>query len=135
FYNTQVDLYEDAIRAGTKPSEALEVVSNDTARVSWSLNLKKDLVAGRRLSFKSTRVFRSSYRPFTKQFVYFDRDVNERPGLTPRLFPTPDAENRLIGVTGVSASKPFSALMTDTLPNLHFMDSGQNFPLYFYEEA
>lgn len=135
FYNTQVDLYEDAIHAGAEPSEALEVVSNDAARISWSVNLKKDLMAGRRLSFKRSRVFRGSYRPFTKQHVYFDKDLNERPGLTPRLFPTPDAENRLISVTGVSASKPFSALMTDSLPNLDRLEKGQNFPLYYYDEA
>ena len=135
FYNTQVDLYEDAIRAGTEPSEALEVLSNDATRISWSRGLKRDLVQGRRHSYESAAIVKGVYRPFTKRYLYFSRAVNEIMSLMPRLFPTPGVGNRLISVTGVSASKPFSALMTDTLPNLHFMDSGQSFPLYFYEEA
>ncbi|MBQ7262384.1 MAG: hypothetical protein IJR14_01570 [Synergistaceae bacterium] len=53
----------------------------------------------------------------------------------PHIFPTPQHENLVICVTGIGASNPFSALMTDCMPNLHTMDTGQCFPLYWYEES
>ena len=53
----------------------------------------------------------------------------------PRLFPTPGHPNIVIAATGVGASKPFSALVTDCIPNLHMHDTGQCFPLYWYEKV
>jgi predicted helicase len=73
------------------------------------------------------------YRPYCKQWLYFDRQLNERVLLMPRLFPTPQHPNVVIATTGVGASRPFSALITDVIPNLHLEDTGQCFPLYHYE--
>lgn len=53
----------------------------------------------------------------------------------PRLFPTPEAKNRVIYVTGPGAGKGPACLMTDTVPNLHMMDTGQAFALYWYEDS
>ncbi|MDZ4082411.1 MAG: type ISP restriction/modification enzyme, partial [Bdellovibrionales bacterium] len=52
----------------------------------------------------------------------------------PKLFPTPEHKNLVIGVTGIGASKEFSSLITDVIPNLHTLDTGQCFPLYYYEQ-
>jgi predicted helicase len=41
----------------------------------------------------------------------------------------------VIDTTGVGASRPFSALITDTIPNLDLLEKGQCFPLYEYELA
>ena len=43
-------------------------------------------------------------------------------------------ENLAICVMGIGGSKPFSALVTEYIPNLHFIEAGQNFPRYHYEE-
>lgn len=40
----------------------------------------------------------------------------------------------MISVSGIGASKGFSALITDSVPNFHFHDTGQCFPLYRYIE-
>ena len=53
----------------------------------------------------------------------------------PLMFPTPEHENIVISATGIGASKAFSALVSDCLPNLHLHDTGQCFPLYWYEKA
>lgn len=50
-----------------------------------------------------------------------------------RIFPAADSDNRAICVPGVSSTKPFSVLMVDTMPDLHFVASGQCFPRYRYE--
>ncbi len=57
------------------------------------------------------------YRPFFKQHVYFSRDLNDMVYQIPKLFPTPTAENQVICVSGVGASKDFSALITDCVPD------------------
>ena len=76
----------------------------------------------------------STYRPFTRQWLYFDRRFNERVYQVPRLFPTPMHSNIVISCTGVADRKGFSVLATDRVPNLHLTDTGQCFPLYWYEK-
>ena len=74
------------------------------------------------------------YRPYFKQWLYFDQNFIERPGQSPRIFPIENLDNLVICVTGIGASKEFSALITDVIPNLHLHDTGQCFPLYSYEK-
>ena len=52
----------------------------------------------------------------------------------PKIFPNENLENLVISVTGIGASKGFSALITNAIPNLHLHDTGQCFPLYTYEK-
>jgi predicted helicase len=75
------------------------------------------------------------YRPFCKQWLYFDRQINERVYQIPRIFPTPEHSNVAIHVSAGDARRPFSALITDVIPDSHLHDIGQCFPLYYYEEA
>ena len=42
--------------------------------------------------------------------------------------------NLVIAVTGVSASRDFSCMITDVIPNLDMQEKAQCFPLYWYEE-
>ena len=42
------------------------------------------------------------------------------------------AENRAICVPGVGATKPFSVLVTDRMPDLHFLEFGQCLPRWVY---
>lgn len=42
--------------------------------------------------------------------------------------------NLQIVVTGIGAARDFSCLMVDCVPNFHLQDTGQCFPLYWYEE-
>lgn len=43
--------------------------------------------------------------------------------------------NYQIVVTGIGAARDFSCLMVDSVPNFHFHDTGQCFPLYYYKES
>jgi predicted helicase len=52
----------------------------------------------------------------------------------PNIFPNENLDNLVISVTGIGASKGFSALITNTIPNLHLHDTGQCFSLYSYEK-
>ncbi len=52
----------------------------------------------------------------------------------PKIFPNQSLENLAIYISGIGAQKDFSALITDVIPNLHFLHTGQCFPLYTYEK-
>lgn len=108
---------------------------NDPKKISWTVNLKADLGRGKRISLSPKHSAHGMYRPFNKQWLYFDRSLIERVLQMPKLFPKPGIENTVISVTGVGASKGFSALIVSVIPNLHLHDTGQCFPLYVYEEA
>ena len=56
--------------------------------------------------------------------LYSNNIFLDRPAIISRCFPKPDTQNLAICVSGIGAGKEFSALMVDTVPNLHFLDSG-----------
>ncbi len=129
FYNSEVGRYA---RDGNR-SSVDEFVQTTPSRIKWTHNIKNDLRMGRTLSPRSEAVRTSHYRPFCKQHVYFDRQLNERVYQLPRLFPTPAQENKAICVSGVGAARDFSVLIVDVIPNFDTLEKSQCFPLYWYE--
>lgn len=107
--------------------------SNDETSISWTVNLNKDWEKGLKHSFESSSFVETSYRPFNRQQLYYHRPFIERPGIFASLYPQ-GKENKIITLSGVGGSKPFSCLITDIYPNLHLSENGQCFPLYWYEE-
>jgi len=81
----------------------------------------------------------SAYRPFFTQHVYFDdqQQLNNRTYRLPSIFPTSHHANTGFYVVGTGSDKPFSALMTNQIPDLSFWGSGsgQFFPRWSYEKA
>lgn len=113
--------------------EVEAVIDADPRRISWTHNLKEDVRRGKVYAFEEASLTESMYRPFTKQWAYFNRRFNERVYQQPKLFPTPRHPNVVISTTGIGAAKGFSALVGDTVPNYHMHDTGQCFPMYWYE--
>jgi predicted helicase len=112
------------------------VVTTDPVMIKWSRGMRNDLVKGKTLSFDDTSITRSMYRPFAKQHLHFSRQMNEYVNQMPRLFPTPDAENQVIYISGPGDSKPPAALLVDCVPDLNMQHSGgQAFPLYWFEDT
>ena len=111
------------------------VVSDDT-KIKWSSGLKSNLKSGKTTHFSSEKVRVSLYRPFTKMNLYFDRMLTERVYVFPSILPTSDIEleNRVICVSGIGSSKPFHALVTDTVSCVDSLEKTQCFPFYTYNE-
>lgn len=109
----------------------------DSTKVNWTAGLKQSLAKEVKTRFDERVITSAIYRPFTKQHLYFDSMWIERTLQIPRLFPTPKHKNRVICVSGIGVTKPFSCLMTDIIPDLEFIGKSQCFPLYVYtkEEA
>lgn len=69
----------------------------------------------------------SMYRPYTKKWLYFNDDVVERPG---QYYKKWGKENLTLVTTGRGASRGFSVLVTDVIPNMDSLEKGQGFMLY-----
>ncbi|MFJ2964660.1 DEAD/DEAH box helicase [Streptomyces collinus] len=141
FYNEQVTGFQKHCTASgiTKPqvADADRYIDRDAERISWSSSLISKLAQGKRVQYTSKRVTMSLYRPFNRQAVYFDRDLNHRPGKMPQLYPTPEHENFGFYITGTGSEEPFSVLMTDAIPDLHAVGTksvGPHFARYTYRE-
>ncbi|PZS90098.1 DEAD/DEAH box helicase [Stenotrophomonas maltophilia] len=136
FYDQQRALYGKAVKKATDELPTVDsVIDNDPTKISWTRSLKEDVRKQKVYSFDSGQIVVGTYRPFTKTNFYFSRAFNEQVLLQPKLFPREELKNLVISTTGVGARRAFSALITDSVPNLHLQDTGQCFPLYYYEEA
>lgn len=138
FYNNEVERFNLFCLANDKKEREKIVngfIDRDLSQISWTRGLKQDLVNNRRFSFNAESLTQALYRPFTKMWFYFNRNLNEMVLLMPRIFPNSAVTNKVICVSGVGARSGFSALMSNALPNLHTLDTGQCFPLYLYEKA
>ncbi len=106
-------------------------------RLPWSRLLKNKLDKKAEINFSDRKLRTSVYRPFIKQWLYYDKTegVIERPGLWDTIFPTPKTSNRVICANqGAKASDGFIALMSDSISDLHFNGDSQCFPLYVYRK-
>lgn len=134
-YNEQVFKWS---RLTEKPNID-DFVIDDPTKISWSEGLKNCLKRLMILEYDESNLRRSIYRPFTSLYLYFDKYLNERRYQMPCILPTTDteSENRLICVNR-TAEKPFTCLVTNTIPNLvicgGFGAATQCFPYYTYNE-
>ncbi|WP_375636517.1 MULTISPECIES: DEAD/DEAH box helicase [unclassified Bartonella] len=139
FYNGEVERFNNAYTHADRKVRANAVndfVNTDAKKISWSSSLKEELVRGKFSEFESDCLIQGLHRPFTQQWLYYNRIFNERVYQMPRIFPMKQAvENRVIQVTGIGASSGFSVLMSRVLPSLDAMEKGQCFPRYVYEDA
>ncbi|QEE11938.1 DEAD/DEAH box helicase family protein [Bartonella krasnovii] len=140
FYNSEVERFNDAYSYADQKlrvNSAHDFVNSDEKKISWSHNLKRDLVKEKTFNFERHCLMQSLYRPFTKQWLYYNQALNDGVYQMPRIFPIGrTVENRVIQITGIGAKKDFSALMTKTVPDLNVIDGGsQCFPRYIYEDT
>ena len=88
---------------------------------------------GIRHTFDNNKIRLTLYRPYFKQWLYYDKAFNWSQYQLPKLFPTPTTENLLICLSGVG-NKNFSCLITNEIPDYQIQFNSQCFPLYWYEE-
>ncbi len=138
FYNAESARFGKAYGALTKKERDGKVngfVDADASKISWTVNLKDELSKGRRFEFDATKLTRSLYRPFTKQWLYYDRRFNERVLQMPRIFPDATADNRAIMVKQRWSGEGQLALMVNCPPELQIDGGAQSFPLYIFDDA
>lgn len=113
---------------------ASNFTSISTKDISWSRALLGDFEKKRPLKESDGEYREMIYRPFTKQWLYFGRKLNEMVYQMHKVFPTREAENLAISLSGVGSQRGFSCLMINKTPDLHLIQTGQCFPLRLYEK-
>ena len=137
FYNREMERFNAAhAQLNSNGRKALldGFINSDSTKISWTHNLKLELVKNSSLEFQGASLTQSLYRPFSKQHLYFNRQLNERVYQMPRIFPDYTVENLAIAITGVG-SKNVSSLISNIVPCLDSIEKGQWFPLYLYEKT
>ncbi|OOG60064.1 type ISP restriction/modification enzyme [Rhodanobacter sp. C03] len=137
FYNSEVARFDTANLGLDKKGREAKVegfVDTDPAQISWTRSLKNELVKDRTFTFDASCLISSLYRPFAKQWMYFNRRFNEMVYQMSRIFPDAELGNRAIMVKGNWRGDGQFALMVDTVTCLQPDGGGQCFSLYLYDE-
>src|SRR5260370_320758 len=74
-YNNEVDRWR---RRGSSNVTIDDFVTYDDSKIKWSSSLKLDVQRGHYGDFTETKVRQALYRPFCKQWLFFDRTLVER---------------------------------------------------------
>ena len=135
-YNGEVDRWK---RHEDEAATVDSFVIYADKQIKWSSALKQKLKGGQLAKFAKAKIRESIYRPFTKQYLFFDRILNHRVHVFPSIFPTSETEteNRAMIVSDHGFRSDFSALMTNLIPDVHALassDAFQCFPFYTYDE-
>ena len=133
FFNNQVVEYIEAKKENLY-LKAEDFIDTDAQKISWSSSLIPNVERGNVADFQPEKILLSTYRPFFKQYLYFGDKMIHRRGQMQEFFPTPVIKNLIICISGIGASKNFSILITDCIPDIQLQFNGQCFPLYYYEE-
>ncbi|PDX38180.1 DEAD/DEAH box helicase [Helicobacter pylori] len=107
-------------------------ITTDKTKIAWVQNLKTQLIKGKKLDdFSQEKISVSLYRPFNKQYFYYERELAWSFYLMKKIFPDKGACNVVIN-TGVG--KAFSALISSEIPCLDLLHHNQAYPLYYYDD-
>ena len=102
------------------------------SNIRWDRELENNLRRGRISEFDMNYIRQTAYRPFVKTHCYADYTFANCKYQQDLIFPDGSSENRVICVPGIGGKKSFSALMTDTVPDLGFNEACQCFPRWRY---
>lgn len=127
-YNAELVRWKSA----GSPDPIEEFLQIDNARLKWIRKTKRYLGRGIEARFTANSIVESLYRPFVKMHLFSDKMFSEDVYTLPELFAPELKEQRAIVATGVGMRSPFSALMTNAVPEQHLCastDAFQVFPL------
>ena len=101
--------------------------AKDPTKISWNRTLEQKLNRNIKIFFDSNSLFKSLYRPFIKENLYFNENLVAMKYQIPKLFPISETKNLSICSSGVG-SKEYSCLMVNHIPCLDFLEKTQCFP-------
>ncbi|GHR22708.1 hypothetical protein VN1249_14080 [Helicobacter pylori] len=109
-------------------------ITTDKTKISWTDGLKNHLLKNQKLQEShKDRIRLALYRPFNKQWLYWDKTWIKRQSQLPKIFPDKDAQNVVMN-TGAGNGKNFSALVSDCISSHDLILHNQAYPLYYYDD-
>lgn len=134
FYNEEREDYQLKLKEN-QSLKFKDVVTYHSTKLSWTDTVLRDAQNNIKYDYCRKNIINGLYRPFFKQYLYYKKELNHRQYQIPRLFPYLEAENKVICLSGIGASKEFSVLITNIVPNLDTIEKSQCFPLYYYDKV
>ena len=104
-------------------------LERDIKKIKWSGDLEKVFNKGIEIDYDKEKIRETIYRPFSKQFLYYDKILNNSVYQIPKIFPTQKPRNLILGITG-KGQGDFYSLVSSSIPN--YFEKEQYFPYYFY---
>jgi predicted helicase len=140
FYNSEVLRFDKAhpgLDRKAREAKLDDFINNDPTKIKWTRGLKQELAKGRNFSFYAECLTPGLYRPFNKQWLYFNRQLNEMVLQMPRAFPSTEVTNVALGFSSSESRSAFSVFISDHVASLHAVDmvGSQYFPLYLYDKT
>ncbi len=108
------------------------VASCHSSNIKWDRELKNNLRRRKKTNFSEEYIRKVVYRPFVIANCYADKTFIYMKFQMDKIFPDDSSENRAICVPGTGSTSSFSALMTNTLPDMGINAAAQCFPRYQY---
>ncbi|WP_205584814.1 DEAD/DEAH box helicase [Helicobacter pylori] len=106
-------------------------ITTDKTKIAWTRSLKQGFIKNTNLPTSSEeRVRLALYRPFNKQWLYFDKNLNEEQSQFSKIFPDKSVRNVVINTT----TRNFCSLIGDAIPDTHFIGDANAYPLYYYDD-
>ncbi len=104
-------------------------ITTDTTKIAWTRSLKNHLIKNKNLQESHEKRIRlAMYRPFNKQWLYWDKDWIHGREFS-KIFPDKDDQNVVIN-SGVGNGNDFSALVSDFISDYSLI----SYPLYYYDD-
>lgn len=121
-YSEDLDLYNGD----------LNLINKDATKISWSRALKNRFKNCTKIKYDSKNIVVANYRPFCKQYLYYDNNLIESPGKSKKMFCN---ENLVISLSGLGGNKPFSCIITNTYTDFNMLEAGAHlYGFCWYEE-
>ncbi|GAA6952505.1 hypothetical protein VN0387_12930 [Helicobacter pylori] len=109
-------------------------ITTDKTKIAWTRALKREFIKNKNLQEShKDRIRLTMYRPFNKQWLYFDKNLNEEQCQLPKIFPDKNAQNVVINTSSM-ASRNFSCLIANEITDGQTMANNQAYPLYYYDD-
>ncbi len=145
-YNADLKRFNEVFREafkqrtkGIKPGDRYKHLSDkeittDKTKIAWVQNLKNQLIKGKKLDdFSQEKISVSLYRPFNKQYFYYERELAWSFYSMKKIFPDKSAQNVVINTVSM-ASRNFSCLIANEITDVQTMANTQAYPLYHYDD-
>ena len=128
FYNKEVEKILK-VRNKDKNKSIEDIIDTNPRNISWSADLKKKANSYKFNKFNRDDIVISLYRPFTKQYLYFNKFWNERYSQQDKF-----KKYLSIGTVGIGGNKDFSIIILNNIGDFQTLQNANFYPLYYIEE-
>jgi predicted helicase len=99
----------------------------DPTKISWSRKLNGYFEKNKKLIFNENNLKIANYRPFMKQYLYYDSNLVETPSTWNYYI---NNRNLFINISGAGNNNEFSCFITDGITDLQYVYNCTSMPLY-----